>query len=224
MRAWGELVPRALRARRECGTSLRHRVDLSHVKFLMCVMSVSEQRDRLCKRFKMFKVVAGLWCVVVMLAVGCGDPTDREQDCTRNEYFDTNDQLCISCPVVSEPSCRAGCGFAIVNDERGCPSAQCDLSCSRCEQGQVWSEAQLTCVSITCADGEYFDAQAKACVRCTQDDAQSTCLGCECAQSGIERDARGCMQVVCSQCTTALDEQHEVVDGQCRLKSDSSGM
>lgn len=159
-------------------------------------------------------VVFALWCC----ALGCSDPSDREQDCTRNEYFDQNEQLCLNCPVVREPSCREGCGFVVISDERGCPAAQCDLSCTLCGEGQRWSQETLSCVSEQCEAGQYYEAQAQACARCPDDVMASTCQGCECSQRQITADERGCAQTTCSQCTTAIDEAHEVVDGQCKLK------
>ena len=89
---------------------------------------------------------AAAWLVWSALgAASCGDPSDRPQDCTRSEYFDEGEQLCIACPVVREPSCRPGCGFVIEADERGCPTARCDLECSLCPEGQRWSDALLSC-------------------------------------------------------------------------------
>ena len=97
-------------------------------------------------------------CILVALGVaGCGDPTDRPEDCTSNEFFDEARKLCVTCLAVPQPVCDEGCGFEIVPDpDTQCPSAQC-LAGAECGR---------------CAELEYFDAGTLLCEPC---DGEQSC-------------------------------------------------
>lgn len=97
------------------------------------------------------------------LLAACGEPTDAPEDCTVNEYYDGVEQLCFTCPAVEEPTCRAGCGFSITEDARGCPEATCDDTCSMCPEGASFSLDTLACV---CDDTALtYDASQQRCVQ-----------------------------------------------------------
>lgn len=98
--------------------------------------------------------------VALTAVASCGDPTDRPEDCTPNEFFDEARSLCLSCPAVVEPSCDDGCGFEITANEFGCPAAACLVgdSCDRCDALDFFSTETLTCEPCsgpsTCDEGE----------------------------------------------------------------------
>lgn len=96
-----------------------------------------------------------LFVVASVFALGCGDPTDRPEDCNPNEYFDEARKLCFTCPAPSEPVCDDGCGIRIESDERGCPVAECVLG-DTCNM---------------CADTEYIDDS----LRCAPCDGPMSC-------------------------------------------------
>ena len=88
----------------------------------------------------------------------CGEATDQREDCRDGEYFDEANESCEACPAIPEPNCRPGCGFHIVEDERGCPVAECGLTGAattddggatqcRCPAGEFFDDDSLTCVS-----------------------------------------------------------------------------
>ncbi len=81
------------------------------------------QRNRESKMFRALVVLGALGIL------GCGEPTDDPEDCSKNEFFDDSKQLCQTCPAVDEPECRDGCGYTIQDDERSCPIAVCDDVC-----------------------------------------------------------------------------------------------
>lgn len=96
--------------------------------------------------------VHGRWLVWALLVVaaglawapGCGS-RDRPGDCTPHEYFNERTKRCTSCPAVEVPSCKPGCGYEIVEDERGCPSAECRPACDLCAVGERFSEESSQC-------------------------------------------------------------------------------
>ena len=118
---------------------------------------------------------------LLVLPLSCGEPTDREQDCTADEYFDANEQLCLSCPSLGFSQCRIGCGFSITPDaETGCPPVLCrdpsDCACQEPERlgQQIFSEETLTCELIPCAEGSFYDASRNSCQTCPDRDASTS--------------------------------------------------
>ncbi len=90
----------------------------------------------------------------------CGDPTDRPEDCTTNQYFDESRKLCVTCAAIRQPVCDQGCAFEITLDRNDCPVANC-LVGDACN---------------TCDPGEYFDSETLACQTC---DGPTECDGDE---------------------------------------------
>lgn len=82
--------------------------------------------------------------LMVVVWAGCGDVTDRPEDCTEGEYFNEAQKLCVACAAPVEPTCRAGCGFQIVKDESGCAVAECLLEC-KCPRGEFFSNDSFSC-------------------------------------------------------------------------------
>jgi anaerobic selenocysteine-containing dehydrogenase len=74
-----------------------------------------------------------------------GTPSDNPSDCTEGEYYNEATELCTSCPTVVDPGCTPGCGFRIVEDDRGCPQAECAVDCDLCASDEYFSEPDLTC-------------------------------------------------------------------------------
>ncbi|MEC9399417.1 MAG: hypothetical protein VX475_17450, partial [Myxococcota bacterium] len=159
-----------------------------------------------------------LFCGTSLALIACGDPTDRPEDCTINEYFDEGDRLCISCPALLEPTCREGCGFVIVEDFRGCPSATCDETCSLCDEGTSWSEETLACEMEPCAPGEYIGDDG-ACTTCeAQQDPPQDCEDSACSQCSLVSipDDRGCPVLSCALCQPPDDGSATVDEvGRC---------
>lgn len=95
----------------------------------------------------------------LMFAVACGEPTDRPEDCTPNEYFDESRRLCRVCPAPSAPQCDPGCGIRIVEDQRGCPATECLVGevCSDCGPLEFVDPDTLICTPcdgpMSCEDG-----------------------------------------------------------------------
>lgn len=90
-----------------------------------------------------------IWLVVaVVLAGGCGEgASDNPADCAEGDTYNDATQLCEPCPRVRDPGCEEGCGFRIVEDERGCPAAECARACDLCEGGEFFSSEVLACVA-----------------------------------------------------------------------------
>lgn len=93
---------------------------------------------------------------MVFAWIGCGEPTDRPEDCTANEFFDETRRLCVTCPAIVAPTCDEGCGFEIVQDQNGCPAATC-LSGEGCDM---------------CDPLSFFDGESLMCEPC---DGPTTC-------------------------------------------------
>ena len=97
-----------------------------------------------------------MWIGVGVIA--CGDPTDRPEDCTANQFFDDARKLCVTCPAIAQPRCDEGCTFEIVADQNGCAAATCltGANCGRCEDLSYFDAESLTCHPCdgprTCAD------------------------------------------------------------------------
>lgn len=100
---------------------------------------------------------ACLFAVAVLMLIGCGDPTDRPEDCNPNQYFDEARKLCFTCPAPREPRCDDGCGIRVTSDDRGCPVAECLVGddCSMCASTEYIDET-LRCTAcdgpISCPD------------------------------------------------------------------------
>lgn len=167
------------------------------------------------------KDLVPLLLLPLLLLVACGEPTDREQDCTVNEYFDEGDRLCTSCPALLEPSCREGCGFRITSDALGCPQAECDLSCSLCAQETAWSRETLSCEPRACGVGEFQDPEDGSCSACpAQDDVPTDCAAGPCTDCQFVSlpDELGCPVLTCALCTAPPDMSAGVDDvGRCIL-------
>ena len=133
-----------------------------------------------------------LICAIALAA--CGEPTDRPEDCTGNEFFDQSTDLCTSCPVIDPPSCRPRFGFVIVSDpDTACPVAQCSDT-PQCADFEIFETDSASC-QPACPEGS------------TTDDA-GTCVACpeaadpECADGELTCTSRsstdGCPVVTCA--------------------------
>lgn len=166
-------------------------------------------------------------CLLLAVSLGsaaCGDPTDRPADCVASEYFDEAQQLCTSCPALLEPDCREGCGFIVIADERGCPAAQCDDTCSLCPEGTVFAEETLSC-EPACGPGQGYDAEAGGCVACPPiEDAPSSCEGLPCDCQLVDTvDELGCAWRACLECTVEEGAAASIDEaGACILPEDES--
>jgi hypothetical protein len=98
------------------------------------------------------------------LALGCTQPTDKPEDCTRDEFFDAALQICQRCPALAAPRCLPGCGFSISPDTRGCAATVCDEGCDLCPPWAFFSDASLSCQD--CPADQRFDASLGRCVDC----------------------------------------------------------
>lgn len=76
--------------------------------------------------------------------VGCGEAGDDPADCRPGEYFSEANDSCEACPALGESDCRDGCGFSIVEDERGCPAYECAEPCL-CDDGEYFAEESFNC-------------------------------------------------------------------------------
>ena len=159
--------------------------------------------------------------LIAALCVGCGDPSDRPSDCTPNEFFDEIDQICQTCPALAEPSCRPGCGILVSTDDRGCPSASCDLSCSVCPEGTRFEEGTLSC-QPDCDPGQFYSPQ-QGCQMCPSlQDAPSSCEDLPCRCELVERlDERGCPERLCARCSDPDEGASVDEDGLCLAPSDA---
>lgn len=112
------------------------------------------------------------------LALGCTQPTDKPEDCTRDEFFDAALQICQRCPALAAPRCLPGCGFSISPDARGCASTVCDEGCDLCPPWAYFSDSSLSCQD--CPAEQRFDASLGRCVDCPAgqryDRAQLACV------------------------------------------------
>ena len=102
-------------------------------------------------RFRQRLSLLGPGLLVVALVLGaaslaaCGEAAEDPDDCVAGEFFDDGIERCVACPAIVEPECRPGCGFRIVEDNRGCPAAECAEQCDICEAGEFFSEDSLSC-------------------------------------------------------------------------------
>ncbi len=87
---------------------------------------------------------------MLLVTMGCGttEVRDRPEDCGGDEYFDEGRERCRICPAVDEPQCLPGCGFTVVEDNRGCPLLQCDPTCPGCDEGEEWDPDEERCEPI----------------------------------------------------------------------------
>lgn len=89
-------------------------------------------------------VLVGLAAMGLALA-SCGEASDDPEDCTPEEFFDEATELCTPCPAVGKPDCAEGCGFRVVDDEFGCPVAECATECDLCPEDFYFAEDTLRC-------------------------------------------------------------------------------
>ncbi len=164
-----------------------------------------------------------LFCVILPLGAllySCGgDPSDRPQDCSANEFFDEARELCQSCPVLIVPACREGCAVLVSSDELGCPVASCDLECSSCPDGTSFSLETLSCecpggaslsssMVCECPEGQALHPLLGVCSSCPSDDAS---LPTDCASQGCDCelissfDDMGCPISSCGMCSNPQD-------------------
>lgn len=82
----------------------------------------------------------------LLLVLSCGsEATDRPQDCREDQFFNEARRVCQTCPAVSEPACRPGCGFEIISDPRGCPVMTCESLCQGCDADEIWDPVAELC-------------------------------------------------------------------------------
>jgi hypothetical protein len=116
--------------------------------------------------------------LLALLLGACTKPTDKPEDCTRDEFFDEALESCQRCPSLAAPRCLPGCGFIIVNDARGCAAPVCAQTCDLCPAWAFFSDVSLTCEA--CPDGQRFDPAVGRCVDCPAgqrfDRDQLTCV------------------------------------------------
>ncbi|MFB6262596.1 MAG: hypothetical protein ABEL76_03060 [Bradymonadaceae bacterium] len=144
------------------------------------------------------RAVAVVPMVAMLLGTGCGASRDQPGDCRSDEFYNESTRRCISCPVVTPPTCRSGCGYRITTDGRGCPKAVCRDTCDACPEGERYSEDRGMCVSCP----EPPDCGA---------------LSCE-GELVVEPSTVGvCPDYACGECTApyrgcASDEQGTCID------------
>jgi hypothetical protein len=125
-------------------------------------------------------LLLSLILALASLATGCGEPTDRPEDCNGDEFFDEVSQLCTACPVVDAPECRFG--FSITPDEEtSCPVAVCDAT-SPCATYERFDETTLGCTRA-CPEGATPDASG-ACAPCPEPTCALGAEGCELGEDG----------------------------------------
>ena len=88
---------------------------------------------------------AAIAAILLAMAACGGSPSDNPSDCTEGEYYNEATQLCESCPTVVDPGCTPGCGFRIVEDDRGCAVAECAVDCDLCPTDEYFSGEDLVC-------------------------------------------------------------------------------
>ena len=115
-----------------------------------------EHRGRLFTKWRV--AAAALMLVAFAGLFACGEATDQPEDCLPGEFFDEANEDCTPCPALAVPDCREGCGFRILDDERGCPVAECGLT----DQSE---DSKRTCL---CATGEFFSEDTFSCQSCEQ--------------------------------------------------------
>lgn len=128
------------------GTILEHGIMQSNLRSRVAGESIIAGRP-------WFYRALGLAGVLLLLGVltalsGCADAVDNPEDCTSVEYFSEATKLCTACPAAIEPKCEPGCGFEIVRDENSCAVAECASEC-RCEEGEFFSDDNLSCVACS---------------------------------------------------------------------------
>lgn len=98
------------------------------------------------KRRKTIIRTAAVLLVMLMVACGGAEGTDRPGDCDDDEFYDEGNERCVTCPAVVEPECLPGCGFELVEDNRECPQLRCAEGCEGCNEGEIWDEEQERCI------------------------------------------------------------------------------
>lgn len=83
--------------------------------------------------------------VVAMLAMACGEASDRPEDCRASEFFNEGTGRCTACPVISPPECPEGCGWEVFEGDNGCKQARCEPECRTCDIGQRYSKQRGLC-------------------------------------------------------------------------------
>lgn len=75
--------------------------------------------------------VLAVWSVVVLMACGGAEGTDRPGDCDDDQYYDEGNERCVTCPAMVAPECRPGCEVVVVEDNRDCPTLECEQDCGQ---------------------------------------------------------------------------------------------
>jgi hypothetical protein len=154
-----------------------------------------------------------LFASLVLATLSCGgDPSDRPQDCSANEFFDETRELCQSCSALILPSCREGCAVLVSSDDRGCPVASCDLECATCPEGTSFSLETLAC-EPECPEGQAIHPLLGTCSACpvnASDPLECASQGCEC-ELLTSLDELSCPRSSCGMCTNP-SQGHTVDD------------
>lgn len=123
-----------------------------------------------------------LACALALTAAACSEVAQTADDCISGQYFDSDNDLCLTCPAVTLPDCPSDCGYVLQDDALGCAEAIC--SCD------------------VCAEGTTFDVDAFACIDCPV--LRSSACAAGCPVVGTTHTEDGCPQDVCA-CETTCE-------------------